>query len=86
MKTLNEKHEVIIDSWFAPTKKDVKHGEVSPHQQKVSWIAFYQRQIINDQEVFIKIQLTRDMIMDLSKQIETIESNIVDMPYDELPF
>lgn len=86
MKVFEEKHEAVIDVWFKPQVNKAKQGEVIPHKKTVSKVQFYQRQFFNDQEVFLKIELTRDMILDLSDKIQDIESQIVQMPFDELPF
>ena len=86
MKVFDEKHEVIIDCWFKPKVNNAKQGDIIPHQKIVSRIEFYHRQFINDQEVFVKIQLTKEMIRDLSDKIQGIESEVVEMPFDDLPF
>ena len=72
--------------WFKPQVDKAKQGDIIPHKKTVSKVYFYQRQFINDQEVFIKIELPKEMILDLSDKIQDIESQIVEMPFDELPF
>ena len=86
MKVFEERHEAVIDVWFKSQVDNAKQGEVIPHKKMVSKVHFYQRQFINEQEVFLKIELTREMILDLSDKIQDIESQIVEMPFDDLPF
>ncbi len=85
MKIFIEKHEAVIDGWFKATK-EAKQGEIIPHQKTVSKVYFYQRQYINEQESFVKIELTKEMILDLSDSIKSIESEVVEMPFDNLPW
>lgn len=86
MKVLEEKHEAVIDVWFKPQVDKAKQGDIIPHRKTVNKVYFYQSQFINDQEVFLKIELTKEMILDLSIKIQDIESQVVEMPFDELPF
>lgn len=86
MKVFEEKHEAVIDFWHKPQVDKAKQGDIVPHKKTVTKVYFYQRQFINDQEVFLKIELTREMILDLSDKIQDIENQIVEMPFDELPF
>lgn len=86
MKVFEEKHEAVIDVWFKPQVDKAKKGDIIPYKKTVSKVHFYQRQFINDQEVFLKIELTKEMILVLSDKIQDIESQVVEMPFDELPF
>lgn len=85
MKIFIEKHEAVIDGWFKPTK-EAKQGEIIPHHKTVSKVYFYQKQYINEQESFAKIELTKEMILDLADNIKAIESEVVEMPFDEMPW
>jgi len=85
MKKFNEKHEVIIDCYFTPTVK-AKEGEVSPHFTRVQGISFYQRHYNGDMESFVKVQITKDMILDLASEIAEIEKNVVNMKFTSLPW
>lgn len=85
MKVFNEKHDAIIPYWLRPNV-DAKNGESVPHTKVVDRVQFYYRQIINEQEVFLKIELSKDFILDLSDQIQDIQGQIVMAQIDNLPF
>ena len=81
-----EKHNAIVKTWFKPKHQNAKHGDEIPHTETVSSVEIYQRNIINDQEIYTRIVLSKEMICDLHEKILQIEENIVIRPYDELPF
>ena len=86
MKIFDEKHEAIIHCYFSPKGKDLKKGDLVPHQKRVDRVVFYQRQIINEQEVYLKQEFSTELILDLAEKIKNIQSESVEMPYDDLPF
>jgi hypothetical protein len=86
MKIFVEKHEAVIDGWFKPQVEKAKQGDVVPHRKQVTKVYLYQREFINDQEVYRKVELSKEMILELSDKIQDIESQVVEMPFDELPF
>jgi len=86
MKIFDEKHEAILSVYFSPKGDNLKKGDVVPHQKRVQSITIYQRQIVNDQEIFIKQEFTTEMILDLAEKIKSIQTESVEMPYDDLPF
>jgi hypothetical protein len=86
MKRLNQKHDVVIDTYYTPINTNAEQGEVTHHYTYVSNVYFYKRQIINDQEVFIKIEIHKEMILDLAAEINKIEKEVVNKPFNNLPF
>lgn len=86
MKVFEEKHETIIEFYFSPIANNPKSGDIIPHQKTVSRIYFYNRQFLDGQEVFVKIELTKEMILDLHNKICDIENQVVEMPFDSLLF
>ena len=85
MKTFIENHEAVIQFWNAPTV-NAKDGEIIPHKPTVSKIYFYHEHVSNREIKFLKIELTKEMILDLADSIKTIESQIIEMPFDSMPF
>ena len=86
MKRINQKHDVMINTHYTPINSNAEQGEVTQHYTNVSNVYFYKRQIINDQEVFIKIELDKQIILDLADEINKIEKEVISKPYDNLPF
>jgi hypothetical protein len=86
MKIFDEKHEAILSIYFIPKGDNLKTGDVVPHQKRVQSVRIYQRQILNDQEIFIKQEFTTEMILDLAEKIKSIQTESVEMPYDHIPF
>ncbi len=86
MKIFVEKHEAVIDGWFKLQGEKAKQGDLIPHRKQVIKVYLYQREFINDQEVYRKIELSKEMILELAEKIQEIESQVVEMPFDELPF
>jgi hypothetical protein len=87
MKIFNQKHEAIIDVSFTPKKDNAKEGEVIPHGKRVDRVFLYHPHYIGDQVCYIKIEISKQMIFDLADQIQDIESEIIERPYDgDLPW
>ena len=81
-----EKHNAIVKTYFNPKHQNANHGDEIPHTEIVSSVEVYSRHIINDQEVYTKIVLSKEMICDLHEKMLKIEEKIVIRPYDALPF
>lgn len=58
-----------------------KIGQVIKHNETVLFASIYKRQFINDQEVYLKIDISRDLILDLAKEIESIEANVIEKEF-----
>jgi hypothetical protein len=86
MKRINQKNDVVIDTYYNPVNTNAEQGEVTEHYTVVSCAYFYKRQYIQEQEVFVKIELTKQMILDIADEIRAIEKEIVKVPYDYNPF
>jgi len=85
-KEFNEKHDAIVSLYYSPKTTNPKDGEVIPHGKIVTDVQFYQSSYLNDREVFQKITLSKQFIMELAEQIKEIESQEKDLVYKELPF
>ncbi len=85
MKRINQKHDVVINIHYTPIN-DVEQGELTHHYTNVSDAYFYKRQFIQDQEVFIKVEISKQMILDLADEIREIEKEVIQKPYDSLPY
>lgn len=86
MKVFVPKHEAVIDLFLKPQVKKANQGEIVPHKKVVTSVYFYNRHCINDQDVYIKVELSRDMILDLADEIRDIDGQIVESEFDNLPF
>ncbi len=86
MKIFNDKHNVVIETYFSTTINGLKEGELAPHNQMVSSISFFAPHHIGEQEVYKKIYLTKDMILDLADHIKKIETGTTIIPFSNLPF
>lgn len=86
MKKYNQRHEAIIESYFKPVNCNARIGEVIRHNETVIAASIYKRQFINDQEVYLKIDLSRDLILDLAKEFEEIEKNVIQKEFIELDY
>lgn len=86
MKYFNEKHEAIITSEKRPVTSAAtryKSGDIVPHKDTVTVVVFHQF----DRGNYRRVELDRQLILDLAKHIEEIESQpTVDIAYDDLPF
>ena len=87
MKDYNKEHEVLILS-REYTFTDVKEGVVAPHKKKVQTVKYYYDfRTGRDRREVIPIELTRGFILDLANQINDIEKEEYDKPYNaDLPF
>ncbi len=88
MKHFNEKHEAIltsklqlIDNHLSPAE-----GEVVPHKHSVQHVEFYTPHNVGEGEMYIRVFMNKEMVMELAKQIEKIEAEEVQHPFDNLPF
>jgi hypothetical protein len=81
MKKYSQKHEAIIESYFKPVDHNAKIGQVVKHNETVLFASIYKCQFINDQEVYLKIDISRDLILDLAKEIESIEANVIEKEF-----
>ena len=86
MKKISQKHDVVINTYHNPVNTNPEHGEITEHYTIVSGAYFYKRQYINEQEIFIKIELSKQMILDIADEIIETEKEIVKIPYVYNPF
>ncbi len=88
MKTYNEEHDVIIESqWFpTPDKKTIHDGDIVPHHQTVSNIYFFQPHHTKNGIVYTRVDIHKNMLINLVAQIEKIESESKDMELTDIPF
>jgi len=84
IKDYSQKHEVTINVTISPISNDAKG--LTEHRKKVSSIEFYKRAWINDQEVFLKVEVGRSMIEDIFEQIQEIEMQTIMAESSDLPF
>ena len=83
-KIYNERHDLIIEYGHSSVSKDGKEGEVVPHNRVVTEIYFFDRVGGKD---YKRIELKREIILDLAKQIQEIESKLELLPFTPpLPF
>jgi hypothetical protein len=85
-KEYNEKHDAIVSLYYSPKAINPKEGEIVPHGKIVRDVQIYQSGYINDREIFNKVFLSKEFILDLAKQITEIESQEKDLVYSNLPF
>lgn len=83
MKVYIENIETVLGVGYTPKVKDAKQGDIIPHQKLVYEVYFYQK---IDDDKFQKITLAPQMIKEIYEKIQEQESQIVDLPFDELPF
>ena len=86
MKVFVEKYESVINCWLKPQIENAKQGDVIPHEKVVTNVYFYKREIINEKEVYLKVELSKEMIVDLFNKIKVLESQVGEMPFENLPF
>jgi len=82
MKHQNLNHEVILHSELQ-VQGNPKDGEKAIYKSKVINAFFYQ---FNGDNNYFKVYITRDMIMDLAKQIEEIENHEEEQVYIDYIF
>jgi hypothetical protein len=85
-KEYNEKHDAIVSLYYSSKAINPKEGEVVPHGKIVRDVQIYQSTYVNDREVFNKVFLSKEFILDLAKQISEIESQEKDLAYSNMPF
>ncbi len=85
MKEFSKKQDVIIDYYYSPTV-NAKDGEIVPHKKKVQKLIMFVPQYVNEQELFIKVELNREMILELAAEIAVIEQTVIDMEFESLPW
>lgn len=85
MRLFNEKHETILNCDFrAINPNGHSSGDIIPHKVVVESLIFYYQD--QNDGGFRRIQIPKEMIMDLAKQIEESESIIQDQKFLDLPF
>lgn len=86
MKHLIENREIIINSYLSPLvyTKEVKNGEIIAHKRRVSNISFYHT--LDEGASFIRVEMDKTLINNIYNSIQNIESEIVQEPYDSMPF
>lgn len=87
----NDKHEAILRTRVNPILSEnpnVKEGETINHQTVVDDARIYIPVYSNEGVLIhhIEYNLHRDLILDLAKQINEIEKEVVALPYRNLPF
>lgn len=82
MKTYNQDHEVTIHSFITPIGEpkegDICENNVNPYKAEFYYPIKHGR--------FVKIELSKKMILDLSEQIKELESQTVKAEYSNSPF
>lgn len=90
-KFFNDKHEAILRTRVNPILSEnpkVKDGDTINHQTVVDDARIY-IPVYSYEGVLlhhIEYNLHRDLILDLAKQINEIEKEVVALPYRNLPF
>jgi predicted AAA+ superfamily ATPase len=82
MKHQNLNHEVILHSELQ-VKGKPKDGEKATYKSKVINAYFHQ---FNGDNNYFRVYITRDMIIDLAKQIEEIEKYEEKQVFMDLPY
>ena len=85
-KEFNENHDAIVSLYYSPKAINPKEGEVVPYGKIVKDIQFYRGIYVNDIELFHKIILSKQFILEIAEQIKDIESQEIDMLYSDIPF
>ena len=85
MKEFNDKHEVIIEYYYQ-AEKGAQEGQLAKHHKRVSKIYFYEKRIVNDMEVFNRVELSKDMITDIYRQVCEIELQTIERIFEDIPF
>lgn len=90
-KFFNDKHEAILRTRVKPILSEnpnVKDGDTINHQTVVDDARIYIPVHSNEGILIhhIEYNLRRDLILDLAKQINEIEKEVVALPYRNLPF
>lgn len=83
MRKYNEKHEATINYEFEILESNPKDGQMANYQAKVGKIEIY-HQI--KQNKYVKLNLSRDLIVDLFNQITEIELELDKKIYMDLPY
>lgn len=87
MKTILEKQDVIIKSEWTPKTypKDLKDGDLIDHFNKVKECYFFH--YIGEDMKLVRVDLDKEMILELAEKIKSLESEIEKFQYSsELPF
>jgi len=87
MKRYNDIHDAIIQTEYNTVRSciETNRGDIVPHREVVTSVTCF-IPTSPEETSFIRVSLSRDFILDLAKHIEQIQKNVVDMPYDDLPF
>jgi hypothetical protein len=91
MKHLFEERETIITTGFFLNEgvdpEKLSNGDIVPHREAVTSVHFWiEEQDFNGQTKSTKVCLDRKYIIELADKIRQIQENVVDMPFDTLPF
>ena len=86
MKEFLEIHDTIIEYGVYTDVKTAKHGDVVPHKKRVTSAAFFNPIRINGNDVYIKVVLSARHIIEMAEKIKELESQVTELPFEELPF
>ena len=83
MKTYNDNHNYLIESRFELEDKEAKHGSMSNHRRKVSFVTFLYRQRDGS---LLEVNIHKNTIIELFNEIqeqekETKEIEVIDIPF-----
>ena len=84
MKEFNLEHETLINFDLHPIEKTAKGA--TPHKKVVTEIEFYKHHWVGEQDIYLKIKLSKSAIIDLYTHIKAIESTTVIAETFDLPF
>lgn len=84
MTVYNTKHKTIISGYEKPINKNPKNGETCAHTVEIRSIELFRP--ISDTNTFLKIELSRDFILDLAEQVKKLESETITKEYYDFPF
>lgn len=79
MNHYNIKHRVTISTTETVIGSNHKYGDIVEHQVKANLLEFFQK---NEDGFYTKILVNRDFIFDLYKQIELIEKDNIEKPFE----
>jgi hypothetical protein len=87
MKTFVEKYETVIEFDLKPEATGAKEGEIVPHKKTVRCVYFFNQYVVDGRDVYAKVYLPKQMILDLFNEIQDIESQVLEKEIDPgLPF
>ena len=87
MKYYNLEHSTTIYVDQSPESKSPQEGQLESHTQRASMIEYFQPCYLgNSEPTYVKVGISRDMILELADQIRKIESEVIIKEYENLPF